>query len=99
MVQGKQLVVGHAQALSGGRTVEEAVEVLMISSDEEEPDQDAQQPQHPSQAPGEPWWQPECHSSYYKPFSSALGKITTDLKHPQYPWHRSCRGTGWQCCL
>ena len=47
----------HAQALSGGRTVEEAVEVLMISSDEEEPDQDAQQPEHLSQAPGKPW----CH--------------------------------------
>ena len=30
--------------------MEEAVEVLMISSDEEEPDQDAQQPEHIRQA-------------------------------------------------
>ena len=37
--------------------MEEAVEVLMISSDEEEPDQDAQQLEHPSQAPGRPY----CH--------------------------------------
>ena len=37
--------LGFTQALCGGRTVEEAVEVLMLSSDDEddEPDQAAQQ--------------------------------------------------------
>ena len=67
------------QALSGGRTVEEAVEVLMISSDEEEPDQDAHQPQHPSQAPGKPWCHPEFYLSYREPSSG--GRIELLIDH------------------
>lgn len=58
--------------------MEEAVEVLMISSDEEEPDQDAHQPQHPSQAPGKPWCHPESYLSECKPSSGARSEWLID---------------------